>query len=355
MRAEWDADLPVRILGAGASGRAAADLAAARGHDVRIFDERKGADPFAGETDGSLRALLWVVSPGFAVDHPWCLRLRGAGAVLLPELEFGARYLAGETLVVTGSLGKTSMVLLMAEMIRATGRTVTVSGNIGKAVSEIALRSPEADVHVIEASSFQLEILKSFAPDRAVCLNLFPNHLDRHGTLEAYAGAKARLFEGMGPEGIAVWPENYPRDIATRASRPAADSVSLPALRGTRFEQGPLRDNLRMMFAAAKGLLDPGREEIRRVVREFVFPRHRMEEIRIPGAGRVIDDSKSTCFSATRAAVEMTSGTLHLFMGGIDKGESPDLLLETFRERNPRLYLFGASGKKMQEDRKSVV
>jgi UDP-N-acetylmuramoylalanine--D-glutamate ligase len=316
---------------------------------VKVFDQQPGGEALTEEDVATHPDALWVVSPGFAADHPWCEWIRSAGGFLIPELEYGWGSLVGETVIVTGSLGKTSMVLFAAELLRKTGRTVTVSGNIGTPVSQTALEHPVADVHVLEASSFQLETLQKLHPQRAVCLNLFPNHLDRHGTMTAYARAKARLFLNMGPDDTAAWPQEYPVSVSTRVKRKIPDPDKLPRLEGTPFARGPLRENLAMLMAILEDLsgISPGLVE--EAVREFRFPAHRLQELEVPGMGRVIDDSKSTCFQATRAAVEMVEGRVHLIMGGLDKGQDPSELTRCFVQRNPRIYLFGAAGKKMQQ------
>ena len=337
---------PVWILGSGRSGQAAAALARSQGREVRILDEQAG-DLLPAEEGGS--TVDWVVSPGFPIEHPWCEAVREAGGDLIPEMEFGATCLSGEIVAITGSLGKTSMVMFAAELLRTFGYSVTISGNIGTPVSEVALTQPEADVHVIEASSFQLEAIRWFCPDRAVCLNLFPNHLDRHGELEAYAAAKARLFSNMTPLCTAVWPESYPVPVDTQARVIDPQTIEVPPCEGTRFAHGPLRENLRMLLACLQGI--PGLDSplIEQTTAAFTFPDHRMQELDIPGAGRVVDDSKSTCFAATRAAVDSIPGKLHLIMGGIDKEEDPREMAALLKERNPVLYLYGRSGKKMRD------
>ena len=345
----WSADIPVRILGTGQSGQAARALALSKGHDVQLFDEKNGDDPFSDELGPSLDAPFWIVSPGFDYHHPWMSRLRASGAEVIPELEFGASFLEGDIIAVTGSLGKTSMVLLLAELLKKLGYSVTISGNSGIPVSQVALESPYADFHLIEASSFQLESINQFRPDRAVCLNLYPNHLDRHGDMKTYAEAKARLFSNMTSEDCAAWPEDFPIEVETSAQRVFADQDTLPEVKGSMFVSGPLRENLAMSLSVLQKLPGLTPDLIEKTIREFQFPDHRMQEVDIPGMGRVIDDSKSTCYIATRAALNLLDGRVHLLMGGQDKDQDPEELRETLQQKNPFLYLFGASGKKMQK------
>lgn len=337
------------MLGSGASGQAAASLARSHGETVKVFDQQAGGEGLTEEKVAAHPDALWVVSPGFAADHPWCEWIRASGGTLIPELEYGWGFLEGGTVVVTGSLGKTSMVMFAAELLRKCDRSVTVSGNIGAPVSQTALEHPVADVHVLEASSFQLETMRHLHPQRAVCLNLFSNHLDRHGSMTAYAKAKAKLFLNMGPGDTAAWPQEFPVPVSTEANRKMPDPDRLPRLEGTPFARGPLRENLAMLMAILEDLPGITPVLLEEAVREFRFPDHRLQELQVPGMGRVIDDSKSTCFQATRAAVEQVDGRVHLIMGGLDKGQDPSELTGYFEQNNPRIYLFGAAGKKMQQ------
>lgn len=347
------------ILGAGRSGIAAAKLTAMKKYGMgRVYSEVRPDEgglkelksigyEWSDRLDDLMEDPLVIVSPGFALDHPWIRELTARDILLLSELQWGRNDLEGEVIAVTGSLGKTSMVLLAEALLKDAGYAVTVSGNIGTPVSEIALTKPKGDFHVVEVSSFQLELTDKLKPDRAVCLNLFPNHLDRHGSMEVYAGIKARLFDGMTDKQTAVWPEVYPVEVRTDARRMDPKEIQLPELAGTRFASGPLRENLRMLMAGLRGIegVDAMRQEA--VIRAFRFPEHRLQDLDIPGAGRVIDDSKSTCLTATSAALMSVPGRVHLVMGGLDKGEDLHQLDHLFRERNPRVYVFGASAKKM--------
>ncbi|MEX2607910.1 MAG: Mur ligase family protein [Kiritimatiellia bacterium] len=348
------------IIGAGRSGTAAAKLSALNKNGTGcVFSEKRSDEEILKELSGI--GYAWsdrlpdrmgdsriIVSPGFALDHPWIRKLMAQNATLLSELEWGREALEGQVTAITGSLGKTSMVLLAEALLKDAGYKVTVSGNIGIPVCEIALNSPRADFHVVEVSSFQLEHVKNLMPDRALCLNLVPNHLDRHGTLAEYAGAKARLFEGMTSSQLAVWPEDFPVNLQSRARRIDPREVRLPELVGTRFASGPLRTNLRMLMAVLQGIDGVDAIQQEEVIRAFRFPEHRMQELDIPGAGRVIDDSKSTCLTATKAAMASIPGQVHLVMGGLEKGEDLHQLDALFAERNPNIYLFGASAKKMR-------
>jgi UDP-N-acetylmuramoylalanine--D-glutamate ligase len=345
------------ILGAGDSGRSAAALLCSlkRGGGVVAAERLPAPETIAAFQEMGFLVVTelpeqvggcCVVSPGFATDHPWMRRLTSMGVEILPEFALGAAQLKGNILAVTGSLGKTSMVLMAAELLRAAGKRVTVSGNIGRPVCDIALHEPDADVHVIELSSFQLEINTTFRPDAALCLNLFPNHLDRHGTLDAYAAAKAKLFAFQEPGDIACWPESFPLPVETRARRVWARPEALPPLLDTPFASGALRENLAALVAVLDPLGLP--DDVDAVIRSFRFPPYRMQVVEIPGAGKVVNDSKSTCLSATMAALSALPGHVHLIVGGLPKNEDLSAAGALFAERGVSLYLLGRSAEAMQ-------
>ncbi|MCC5848310.1 MAG: hypothetical protein JJU29_09465 [Verrucomicrobia bacterium] len=289
-----------------------------------------------------------VVSPGFALDHLWLEALRAREIPLIPEFALGAAGLSGRVVAITGSLGKTTMAMLAAELLRAEGKSVTLSGNIGVPVSEVALTQPAADVHVIELSSFQTELNEDFRPDIGILLNLFPNHLDRHHSMEAYAKAKARMFRAQTAGDLAVISETFSGPVPGSGRKRVPDVRCLPDLTGTAFDTPPLRANLAALLT---GLADFQLSEslILQVLNRFEFPPHRMQEVGGPGTGRIIDDSKSTCLSATLAALKSVPGPVRLIAGGVPKGESLEPLKACLREKTVHLHLFGSAGPEMAD------
>ena len=343
----------VCILGTGRSGLAAAGLLSARreaggrvcsetepGAGVRAaFADLGFAWDALGPLEGDERI---VVSPGFAVNHPWLVRAQANGSRVEAEAELGAAALKGRILAITGSLGKTTMAMLAADLLRAHGQTVTLSGNIGVPVCEVALDPGSADWHVIELSSFQTEIFQSFRPDIGVILNLVANHLDRHGTMTAYAEAKARMLAYQTGADLAVIPENYPVPVNTGARTRRPDPRRIPKTEGTAFDLPAYRDNLAALMT---GLAEAELEEstVRKVLEDFRLPPHRMEVLAHARGGLIINDSKSTCLSATRAAMAAVAGPMHVIAGGLHKGDSPEILLDVLNASPVSMYLFGAS------------
>ncbi len=174
-----------------------------------------------------------VKSPGVPAEAPVIAAARARALPVLGELELAWRMLANEFIAVTGTNGKTTTVELIGHIHREAGLAVAVAGNVGTALSSLADRSEtgrlgsEATV-VCEASSFQLEDTVCFAPEAAVLLNVTPDHLDRHGTFEAYLAAKLEIFARQSEQDVAI----APAALLERIGRAGANEGAL-ALEGT--------------------------------------------------------------------------------------------------------------------------
>ena len=145
-----------------------------------------------------------VVSPGVPADHPALAGCRARGVPVLGEVELAYRTMTAEFVAITGTNGKTTTTALTGALLAESGRPVLVGGNIGRPLAAEALDFPADGWVVAEVSSFQLETTDAFRPRVAAVLNVTPDHLDRHGSLAAYAEAKARIFRAQGPEDWAV-------------------------------------------------------------------------------------------------------------------------------------------------------
>ena len=178
------------VFGAGKSGAAAAALLRRDGAEVRVLD---GDDAYPGGVWD-----LAVTSPGVPLTHPWQVAARAVGVPVISELELGARYFAGKMLAVTGSKGKSSVVKLIADGLNAAGVSAVACGNYGTPLCEVALMDPQPAWAVVEVSSFQMETThpENFRPVAAAILNLQEDHLDRHGSVEAYHALKRKMLEG---------------------------------------------------------------------------------------------------------------------------------------------------------------
>src|SRR6186713_640730 len=200
-------DQNVIVVGAGRSGRAAAELLVSRGARVTLADaaevipdaaalEAQGIriETGAHRADAFVHSDLVVLSPGVSPDQEAVASAQRAGVPIIGEVELASRWLTGRVIAITGTKGKSTTTTLTARMLQEAGFDVTAGGNLGTALSRQVAASRPDSLHVVEVSSFQLESIDTFRPWISVLLNLSPDHLDRHASVEAYAAAKARVF-----------------------------------------------------------------------------------------------------------------------------------------------------------------
>ena len=306
-------DGPFLVLGLARSGRAAALALRARGLEVIGTDsgtpdagalKAAGVEVHLGTTGTELlpRARAVVKSPGVPAEAPAVAGARERGLEVIGELELAWRLLANEFIAITGTNGKTTTTELVGHIHRVAGLPVAVAGNVGSAVASLvgapgaaAPLHPEAVV-VCECSSFQLEDTIAFSPEAAVLLNVSEDHLDRHGTLDAYTAAKLQAFARQGNDDVAVFPcdlgiedlggcarrvcfgDGPDAELADRAGQLWWDEQPLIAV-----EEVSLRgahNRLNAMAAAAVTLargVDP--DAVREGLRTFTGVPHRLEEV----------------------------------------------------------------------------
>jgi UDP-N-acetylmuramoylalanine--D-glutamate ligase len=287
------------------------------------------------------RVSAVIKSPGVPAEAPVVAQARARGTNVLGELEFAWRLLANEFVAVTGTNGKTTTVELIGHIHREAGLPVAVAGNVGFALSGLVGRVARNVTVVCEASSFQLEDTLALAPEAAVLLNVAPDHLDRHGTIDAYLKAKLELFARQGPSDVAVLPFDFdPEGLLGEARRVrfgANPGAQLSAREGTLSWQGqplveraelPLRGrhNLENAMAAAAVCLARGidAEAVRAGLRSFAGVPHRLEEVTTRDGVLYVNDSKATNVASTLVALEaMREDRLpvHLILGGRGKAQ----------------------------------
>jgi UDP-N-acetylmuramoylalanine--D-glutamate ligase len=315
----------VLVYGLARSGRSAAERLAERGDEVVVADRTLRNENDLALLDG---VELLVKNPGIPGERPLVVIARERGIPVWSEVELGYRLLPGARFVgVTGTNGKTTTVELLGAIFREAGRDVAVAGNVGTPLTSVR----SADWVVCELSSFQLEDVHDFACNVAVLLNLEPDHLDRHGTFEAYRDAKLRIFEradakivprASGLEGI-----EFSRDDALPAE---------PLIRGAHN-----RENAAAATAAARAAgIDDG--SIARALRTFPGVPHRLELVGEIDGVRYVNDSKATNVAAARPALEAyADDPVHLIAGGSLKGESFEPLAEAVGENVQSIHLIG--------------
>jgi UDP-N-acetylmuramoylalanine--D-glutamate ligase len=349
----------VVVVGAGASGRAAASLLVTRGARVTLADTAaaldvaphlaaEGVSLALGPHDPALFAAadLLVVSPGVPLDQPAIRAARDRGVPVIGELELAFRWLAGRVIAITGTKGKSTTTTLAARMLAEAGVDAPAGGNLGVPLSAQVAGSRPDTWHVVEVSSFQLETTDLFHPRVAVLLNLTPDHLDRHGTFEAYRDAKARIFRNQSAEDWAIVNADDPDALALarggRARRldfaldaPLGDGVTVEGDAIVRRRAGealplmPLRAVSLpgrhllgdVLAAAAVGCVvgvPPG--AMRRAVEGFHGLPHALERVGVAGGVRFVNDSKATNIAAARRSLESFETGIVAIMGGRFKG-----------------------------------
>jgi UDP-N-acetylmuramoylalanine--D-glutamate ligase len=366
----------VLVLGLGISGLSAARFCAERGARVVAADERAGAAPPQALPPGvELRVGapfpdpadfdLVVPSPGVPRER-WAARARRAWG----DLELCFRALSAPIVAVTGTNGKSTTVRLAEAMLRAAGLRAEAGGNVGVAALDLVGRP--LDVAVLEVSSFQLEATERFRPRVAVILNVTEDHLDRHGGFEAYAAAKARLFENQGEGDVAIANGDDPvacKLASAGRARRAVFRTTGPVAEGAWWEAGaialahagrvtrlplddvagrplPPRENvLAALLAATAGGAEPRRAIA--ALSDFRALPHRIETVAERGGVTWIDDSKATNPGAAEHALRAQAAPVVWIAGGRDKGLSFDALAEVAAGRVRAALLIGEAASKI--------
>lgn len=367
---------PCLVVGLARSGVAAALALRARGIEVAGCDT--GAVPGdvrrtlegAGvavwpRTDGL--ALLdgtasLVKSPGVPGQAPVVALAREREIEVLGEFELGWRLLANPFLAVTGSNGKTTTTELIGHVHREAGLAVAVAGNVGTALSSLPGSTSRAAVVVAEASSFQLEDTVAFAPDAAVLLNVTEDHLDRHGTLEAYRAAKLEIFARQPAGAIAVAPVDFTAHEGLGAARrvtfgDSGSTADLSCHDAQLWWQGRalmsaaairLRGahNLENAMAAAAVCLARGiaPAAVRAGLESFPGVEHRLEEVVTLDGVSYVNDSKATNVASAAVGISSFDGGVHAILGGRGKQADYAPLQGPVAARCRAVYLIGEAG-----------
>jgi UDP-N-acetylmuramoylalanine--D-glutamate ligase len=379
--------LRVTVVGAARSGVAAAELLARRGARVTLTEQRdtiaSAAELTAAgvnlETGGHRRQTvletdLVVLSPGVPLDHPLIAEAKAAGVPVIGEIELAFRWLQGRVIAITGTKGKSTTTTLTGRMLEASGMRARIGGNIGLPLSSQVDDSTPDTVHVVEVSSFQLETTDRFHPWIAALLNFSPDHLDRHPTVEAYAAAKARMFERQGPDDWAVVNADDSEAVAIAARAGSrrrwfglhgiADGITVAG--DTIVERSALGDRALVPLASVRV---PGRhilsdvlaasaitrlagatpEGLTRAVEAFRGLEHAMELAGEIGGVRFVNDSKATNVVAAARSFESVRSGLVAIIGGRYKGGDFRDLRAPLQARTRALVTIGESAPLIEE------
>ena len=293
-----------------------------------------------------------VKSPGVPQTAPAVVAARERGLEVTGELELAWRAIPNRSIAVTGTNGKTTTTELIGHIHRSAGLPVAVAGNVGTPLASLAGKV-EAEVTVIcECSSFQLEDTEEFAPEIAVLLNVAPDHLDRHPTMEDYLQAKLRIFANQTPDDVAIYNAAEPmlrdRELPGRARRVPFD----PAAAGPAGLRLLGRHNAENAIAAATAAREAGIDEetVAEALASFDGVPHRLERIREVGGVLYVNDSKATNVAAAVAAIESFDEGVHVILGGSSKGETFERLADPLIGRAKAAYLIGEAAPRLAED-----
>ncbi|HUN79702.1 MAG TPA: UDP-N-acetylmuramoyl-L-alanine--D-glutamate ligase [Solirubrobacteraceae bacterium] len=376
---------PYLVVGLARSGIAAARLLASRGErvigvdvavpaggDATLIELRGLGVEVRGRDDGLAHVgevAAVVKSPGVPAQAPVIAAARERGLPVLGELELAWRLLPNELVAVTGTNGKTTTVELIGHIHREAGLPVAVAGNVGVALSGLPGHVDPAATIVCEASSFQLEDAVELAPEAAVLLNITPDHLDRHGTLDAYRAAKLRIFAGQDAGDIAVLPAGFELARGVGGARrlrfavaPGGEDADCLAREGRIWwREEPLMEleelrlrgahNLENALAAALVCLERGIEPqaVRAGLSSFAGVPHRLEEVAERDGVLYVNDSKATNVASTLVALAAfadpgatcESARVHLILGGQGKGQDFTALRDPIAASCRAVYLIG--------------
>ncbi len=380
------------VVGLGLTGLSCARYLVRLGYEVTAVDTRAQPPkldalrqelPQVSVQTGTLAPALFevpgllVVSPGLSVNEPLIAHAVAGGARPIGDIELFAQAARAPVLAITGANGKSTVTAMVGEMCRAGGLKTAVGGNIGVPALEL-LEAETPQVYVLELSSFQLETTWSLDAHAAAVLNLTPDHMDRYGSMDAYASAKARIFRGHGAMVLNADDALVAR-MATPGRRVLRFALGAPAgdddygvvqradgewlARGTRplmpAAEVPLagRHNLAntlaaMALAQTMGVSD---DDCRTAVRNFKGLRHRTELVAERDGVRWYDDSKGTNVGATIAALNGMSTPVVLIAGGDGKGQDFSELRTAVAGHARAVVLIGRDAPQIERALGSVV
>jgi UDP-N-acetylmuramoylalanine--D-glutamate ligase len=384
------------VVGLARTGVAVSLFSAAYGATVTATDLRPEAQ--LSESAAKLRAAgvklelgghtparflehdLIIISPGVPARLPAIEMARARGIPVWSEIELAWRFLRGKLVAITGSNGKTTTTSLVAHILKTAGIPTLVGGNIGVPLLSLVESSDDATVTVAEVSSFQLEGIEAFRPEVGVLLNLTPDHLDRHASVEEYAAAKMRMFENQLERDAAVLNADDPEVTRRAPSRPHSywfsrqkrvaegvfmkdqgiifrqDGAEIPLARRDEISLRGEHNVENVLAACAAAYLagaDPA--SIAAGVKSFRGVEHRLEFVAEIAGVQYFNDSKATNVDAARKAIEAFPNRLIVILGGKDKG-SPYVPLREALDRRARLViLIGAAAEKIAMDLGAVV
>jgi len=388
------------VLGAGKSGIASAKFLAERGATVALHDKKPIADwteearslksEKIGLLDGQIPSWLLdqidlvVISPGVPTNTVPARYIDRKDGEVIGEVELAYRFLKGRIVGITGSNGKTTTTTLIAELFKNAGIETQVGGNIGTPLITLAESSTEKTWTVVELSSFQLETIKDFRPNVAICLNVTPNHLDRYDFFSDYAAAKHRIFTNQTADDLAVlnaddeitasWADGLKANVTLFSVKKELDEglflrgkdlvcrangkEKVLTTRDEIFLRG-LHNVENILASLAAGLVcGASLDSMRETVKNFKGVEHRIEFVAEIEGVKFYNDSKATSVDATQKALEALSdgnGKIILILGGRGKNAPYQPLADLIKENVRKLILVGEDASNIENQLKNYA
>jgi len=382
----------VLVVGGGISGFAVLQFLKQKGVEVSLSDSglREKASSalldwlesenifaeFGGhQSQTFINADLIVVSPGVSLDIPQISECIKRGIPIVGEMGLASCFINIPVVAVTGTNGKTTVTEMLGTMFRANGQKVFVSGNIGTPLTEFLLKNQDAELAVLEVSSFQLETAGIFQPKVGVILNITPDHLDRYESFEAYGDTKFKLFAKQQQTDAMVLNFEDPEIMErTENKRLLGEKYffgsTLSGLQGVEWKNNcvelcwtgkkekeqyplsaqmslsPVKENCMAAVLAAR-LMGCSEEGVRKGLEKFQTLPHRVSLVEKINNVSYYDDSKATNIGAVQSALSGMNQPVILIAGGRDKGGDYSLLSEAVRKKVKRLLLIGEAREKM--------
>ena len=383
-------DRKILVIGLGKTGQAAIRFLIGRGASLTAMEDDPTAMESARQDLSDLGKEVQFVSPdpsylggmdlvipspGVPPRHPLLAAACGNNIKILSEIEVAYRFLKRPMIAITGTNGKTTTTTLIGEILSSCGRKIFVGGNIGQPLIGYVGGDQPDDVIVLEVSSFQLQWIDQFHPHIAILLNTTPDHIDYHGTFDAYREVKERIFSKQTADDLAILNDDEPW-TASLASRLAAHTICFSAVHPVaggifvsdnnivlekesgKIEHYPLsminvpgrhnQENVMAAIAAARAFGCPA-DAVLSAVSHFHGISHRIEFVEEKNGVRFYDDSKGTNVGAVIRALETFEQPVVLLMGGRDKEGDFETLAPLILKHVRFLVLFGEAGNHIRE------
>lgn len=377
------------ILGAGESGVGAALLAKAKGHAVFLSDSGKIKPSYKQEMDENqleyeegkhseeriLAADLVIKSPGIPEKAPIIKKLREKKISIISEIEFASRYTNKKMVCITGSNGKTTTTMWIHHILKNGGKKAELAGNVGKSLARLVI-DDEAEIYVIELSSFQLDDMYDFKADIAILTNITPDHLDRYNyEMQNYVDSKFRIIQNMTANDWFIYNADDPIILTELQKRKIAAQLAPFSIEKTEGMTGFVNNNqininLKPSFTMsihdlslkgkhntqnslasgiAASILQIRNESLRESLSDFKNVEHRLEFVAKVNGIEFINDSKATNVNSVWYALESMEKPTVWIVGGVDKGNDYDSLLPLVKEKVKAIVCLGKDNSKIKE------